>query len=341
MSNGMNGVWAVKQFMSQSDSMGSIDANIAGYFARMPWRLIQTGPNTYNWTAFDNLIAAVNASNKAHGTNKKVRLAVMFGANSPYSTSMPVASNLPTGWLTSTYSWFQGSVSSIDDTANAWLPVPWDPKILEAQTKLIHAFGSRYKNNPTVLAFCTTGPSTKWAELALPNNTPLQPGWVNNSISILKTWTDTLDKWNAARGTKRVFTMVSAVPTFYTALTTDLINAGTSRFGTDRSVQWDFLDTKFAVVKTLTNTWKPHVMVGWQSWGLTTNPARLVSGCDTDYHHGSQQDADAVKSMIHWGWDSGATYIEVYDSDLSLKSLEDAYLIRTAAETMNALMVKG
>lgn len=45
--------------------------------------------------------------------------------------------------------------------------------------------------------------------------------------------------------------------------------------------------------------------------------------------------------MIHWGWDSGATYIEVYDSDLSLKSLEDAYLIRTAAETMNALMVKG
>jgi hypothetical protein len=334
----MRGVWAAKQLSAQTGTGSIVDvdaqaADIAGWFIRMPWYLIQTGPSTYDWRAFD---AAVTAA-EAQGV--KVRLCVMFGSNTPRPPSPPAGSGLAAGWLTTTYPWFQGSATSPNDTANKWLPVPWDPLVLAAQTNLINTFCARYRDNPTVLAFTTSGPSTTWQELALPDNTTSQPGWVSNTATLLPVWTDTLDKWNAARGTTRVHTMVSAAPSFYTGLPTAVINACIAKFGSDCSVQWNFLDVNFTNgVNSNTATWKDQVMCGWQAWGLTTTASRLVTGADADTTTGSQQDADAVEAMVRLAKDAGAIYVEVYDTDIGLPSSGGQFLIRNACETIHAEM---
>ncbi len=340
----MKGVWAVKQFGAQTGAnstfdAATLDADIAGFSARMPWRQIQTGQNTFNWAAFDNLV------NAARAKGKKVRLSVMSGVQAPAQGS----------WVSYQYPWFTGSKGSPCDSADATIPVPWDSGLLNAQTLLINEFARKWKTDwgSTVVAAQVTGPSARWEELCLPDNTVDQTGYYFHSQTdniIRKTWSDTMDKWNAALSTQgiganRLFVSISAPPKFYNQLTDDVGNDAIAKFGSRASVQLHFLDTGFASSVTgMTNIWKNKTMVAWQEWGATTFKDRLMGAgkgalcnpvspddkvadntvADCDVTTASAQDVKALEASINLAKNAGGSYIEVYDDDLKFPRLSTA-----------------
>lgn len=342
----MKGVWAIKQFGSQTGAnstfaSNTMNADIAGYSARMPWQLIQTGQTNFNWSAYDNLVNAAKAKGKS------VRLSVMAGINAPAQG----------GWVSYQYPWFTGSNGSQCDSAGATIPVPWDSGLLNAQTSLINEMVRKWKTDwgSTVVAMQVTGPSARWEELCLPDNTVSQPGYYNNSRTdnvLRKVWSDTMDKWNNALnaqgiGQKRMFVSVSAGPPFYTGLADDVANDAIAKFGSRLSLQWHFLDVGFSnAVNSVSNTWKSKAMIAWQEWGATTFASRLLgtgggAACNTaqaadcDYANASNQDVLAVNASINLARNAGATYVEVYDDDLKFP------LISSAVETIHAQMTEG
>lgn len=339
----MKGIWAVKQFNSQTGTGGAfasntMDANIAGYSARMPWKLIQTGQNKFNWAAYDALVSSAKAK------GKKVRLSVMSGANAPDQGS----------WVSYQYPWFKGSQGSQCDSAGVTIPVPWDSGLLNAQTTLINEMARKWKSDwgSTVIAMQVTGPSAKWEELCLPNNTVDQQDYYYNSRAdnvIRKTWTTTMDKWKSALtaqgiSSNKMFVAVSGPPPFYAGLSDDVANDAIARFGDKLSLQWHYLDIGFAgAVNNTTNSWKGKAIVGWQEWGATAFASRLlgtgggtkcntVLAADCDVNSASSQDVKALNASLSLAKDAGASYIEVYDDDLKFPTLSDA------AATMHAQM---
>ncbi len=342
----MKGVWAIKQFSQQTGGGGTFDSNtmnadIAGFSARMPWKLVQTGQTNFNWTAFDALV------NSAKAKGKKVRLSVMAGVNAPPQGS----------WVSYQYPWFVGSDDSQCDSAKANMPVPWDSGLLSAQTTLINEMARKWKTDwgTTVAALQVTGPSARWEELCLPNNTVSQPGYSYNSRTdniIRKTWSDTMDKWNTALnaqgiGSNRMFISVSAPPPFYPGLSDDVGNDAVAKFGSRVSLQWHFLDTGFASsVSSVSSTWKSKAMVAWQEWGATAFKDRLMGAgkgaacgtgtvADCDITTASNQDVTALNASLNLAKDSGASYMEVYDEDLKFP------LLSAAAATIHNQMKGG
>lgn len=330
----MKGVWAIKQFSSRAGANTfnpvTIDAGIAGFSARMPWKDIQTGQNTFDWSAYDNLV------NTARAKGKKVRLSVMSGIQAPAQG----------GWVNYQYPWFTGSAGSQCDSAGATIPVPWDSGLLNAQTTLINEMARKWKADwgSTVVAMQVTGPSARWEELCLPDNTVSQPGYYNNSRSdnvLRKVWSDTMDKWNSALttqgiGQNRMFVAVSAGPPFYSGLSDDVANDAIAKFGNRLSLQWHFLDVGFSnAVNSVSSTWKSKTMVAWQEWGATTFAGRLMgtgkgaacnteSAADCDVNTASDQDVKALNASLKLAKDAGASYIEVYDDDLKFPVLANA-----------------
>lgn len=341
----MKGVWAVKQLNKQSGTGSAFDSNtlnadIAGFSARIPWSLVQTGQSSYNWTAFDSLV------NTAKAKGKSVRLSVMSGANAPAQG----------GWLNYQYPWFKGSDDSQCDSAKVDIPVPWDSGLLNAQTSLINEMARKWKADwgSTVVALQITGPSAKWEELCLPNNTVdlTSQGYYYNSRTdniIRKTWANTMDKWNTALtsqgiGSNRVFISLSAQPPFYNNLPDDVGSDALAKFGSRVSFQWHFLDVGFSTaVNSVTNNWKSRAMVAWQEWGATTFASRLLgtgggAACNTaqaadcDTTTASNQDVLALNASINLAKNAGSSYVEVYDDDLKFP------LLSAAAATIHATM---
>lgn len=279
----VTGVWGIRQGQDFSDSVYSLD--ITGVTIRMYWRDVEPQRGVFNWTMFDNVLAKA----KAHG--KLVRPWVLFGVGVP-------------SWVGAQT--FTGSADSPCDSANATIPVPWDPNLRREQLAFIQAFAERYRDDPNVAFFPIAGPSSKWAELCLPNNTTQQPGYSNQVI--LDVWKEIIDKWLAVRGTKRLSFSASAAPSFYPALPTDIANYGISKLGRNFSPQWNFLDTKFSNAPvSLGNTWAPKTTIGWQMWGAA---AWCPDGrCAVDY-----------EGSIRLAQNNHSLFIEVYDDDLRVAS---------------------
>ena len=273
------GVWAIRQGQDFTDSVYGL--NIPGVTIRMYWKDIEPQRGVFNWSLFDNVLAKA----KAHG--KLVRPWVLFGVGVP-------------SWVGAQM--FTGSADSPCDSANATIPVPWDPNLRREQLAFIQTFAERYRDDPNVAFFPVAGPSAKWAELCLPNNTTQQPGYSNQVI--LDVWKEVIDKWLAVRGTKRLSFAASAAPSFYPSLGTDIANYGISKLGRMFSAQWNFLDTKYSSApQSIGNTWAPKTTIGWQMWGAA---AWCPNGrCAVDY-----------EGSIRLAEDNHALYIEVYDDDL-------------------------
>jgi hypothetical protein len=275
----VTGVWAIRQGQQFSDSVYGLD--IAGYTIRLHWKDIEPQRGQYNWSLFDSVVA------KAKAGGKLVRPWVMFGVGVP-------------SWVGAQT--FTGSADSPCDSAGATIPVPWDPNLRREQLAFIRTFAERYRNDPTVAFFPIAGPSSRWAELCLPNNTTQLPGYSNQVI--LDVWKEIIDTWMSVRGNQRLSFSASAAPSFYPQLGTDIANYGISKLGRLFSPQWNFLDTKYAnAARSLGTQWAPKTTIGWQMWGAA---AWCPDGrCAVDY-----------EGSLRLAKDNGATFIEVYDDDL-------------------------
>jgi hypothetical protein len=275
----VTGIWAIRQ--GQDFSASVYDLDITGYTIRLHWKDVEPQRGVYNWTMFDNVLA------KAKQRGKMVRPWVMFGVGVP-------------SWVGAQT--FTGSADSPCDSANTTIPVPWDANLRREQLAFIQTFAERYRDDPNVAFFPIAGPSSKWAELCLPNNTVQQPGYSNQVI--LDVWKEIVDKWLSVRGNKRLSFSASAAPTFYPSLPNDIANYGISKLGHEFSPQWNFLDTKYAnAVRSIGTQWGPKTTIGWQMWGAA---AWCPDGrCAVDYE-GSLRLAKDNRSM----------FIEVYDDDL-------------------------
>ena len=275
----VTGIWAIRQGQDFTPSV--YDLAIAGYTIRLYWKDVEPQRGVYNWSLFDNVLAQA----KAHG--KMVRPWVLFGVGVP-------------SWVGAQT--FTGSADSPCDSANATIPVPWDANLRREQLAFIQTFAERYRDDPAVAFFPVAGPSSKWAELCLPNNTTQQPGYSNQVI--LDVWKEVIDKWNSVRGTRRLSFAASAAPSFYPALGTDIANYGISKMGREFSPQWNFLDTKYAsAVQSIGTQWAPKANIGWQMWGAA---AWCPNGrCAVDY-----------EGSLRLAEDNGALFIEAYDDDL-------------------------
>jgi len=277
------GVWAIRQGQDFTDSVYGL--NIAGMTIRLYWKDIEPQRGVYNWSLFDNVLAKA----KAHG--KLVRPWVLFGVGVP-------------SWVGAQM--FTGSADSPCDSANATIPVPWDANLRREQLAFIQTFAERYRDDPNVAFFPVAGPSSKWAELCLPNNTTQQAGYSNQVI--LDVWKEVVDKWLSVRGTKRLSFAASAAPSFYPSLGTDIANYGISKLGRNFSAQWNFLDTKYSSAPvSIGNQWASKTTIGWQMWGAA---AWCPDGrCAVDY-----------EGSLRLAEDNHALYIEVYDDDLRVAS---------------------
>ncbi|HEY3238891.1 MAG TPA: hypothetical protein VGL92_04950 [Acidimicrobiia bacterium] len=279
----VTGIWAIRQGQAFSDSVYGLD--ITGYTIRLYWKDIEPQRGVYNWSLFDSVLA------RAKQGGKLVRPWVLFGVGVP-------------SWVGAQT--FTGSADSPCDSANATIPVPWDANLRREQLTFIRAFAERYRNDPNVPYFPIAGPSSRWAELCLPNNTTQQPGYSNQVI--LDVWKEIIDTWVSVRGNTRLSFSASAAPSFYPQLPTDIGNYGISKIGRQFTPQWCFLDTKYAnAVRSIGTQWAPKTTIGWQMWGAA---AWCPDGrCAVDY-----------EGSLRLAKDNGALFIEVYDDDLRVAS---------------------
>lgn len=278
----VTGIWAVRQGQPFSESVYGLD--IAGFSTRVHWKDVEPQRGQYNWSLFDGILA------RARQNGKLVRLNVMFGVGVP-------------GWVGA--QWFTGSSDSPCDSAGATIPVPWDANLRREQLAFIRVLAERYRDDPAVAFFHISGPSARWEELCLPNNTTQLAGYSNQVI--LDVWKEIIDTWNSVRGGKRLSFAASAAPNFYPSLGTDVANYGISKLGREFSPQWNFLDMRYAsAVRTVSNQWTPKTAIGWQFWGSTVWASRQTM----DY-----------EGSLRLAADLGTTYIEVYDDDLRVAQL--------------------
>jgi hypothetical protein len=277
----VTGVWAIRQGQAFSESVYGLD--IAGYTSRLHWKDVEPQRGVYNWALFDSVLA------RAKQGGKLVRPWVMFGVGVP-------------SWVGAQT--FTGSADSPCDSANTTIPVPWDANLRREQLNFIRAFAERYRNDPAIPYFPIAGPSAKWAELCLPNNTTAQPGYSNQVI--LDVWKEIIDTWMSVRGDTRLSFSASAAPSFYSQLGTDIANYGISKLGRQFTPQWNFLDTKFAgAARSIGTQWAPKTTIGWQMWGAA---AWCPDGrCAVDY-----------EGSIRLAKDNHSLFIEVYDDDLKV-----------------------
>jgi len=295
----ITGVYAIKQDSPFADEIWQLP--ITGVAMRQYWKNIQPAAGVYDWSLFDETVE------KARQHNKKVKLFVLFGSGVPE-------------WVGCRF--VIGSDDSIHDAAGARTPVPWDEKLLEAQTNFIRAFAERYRTEPHVSFLHIAGPSARWAELVLPHNLQQQPDYSNQKI--WGAWKTILDTWVEVRGNKRNSLSVSASPPYYTTLGDEIITYAAGKptdpadrgvLGEDFAPQWCYLDMKFEKsIRETSAQYFPKCIIGQQMWGATGWP--------------EGRRCDDFEGTIDLAREVGSTFIEIYEDDLMKPELA-AYAIKT------------
>jgi hypothetical protein len=125
---------------------------IDGFSLRAGWKDVEPTEGTYDWSAFDPVIADA----AQHG--KKIMLRVLPGVKTPE-------------WV-----YAAGAVRFAFTDENPYhktagdelaMPVPWDPIYLQKWLRFVAAFGAKYAANPAVRIVAITGPAAG-GEMHLP-----------------------------------------------------------------------------------------------------------------------------------------------------------------------------
>lgn len=287
----ISGVYCITGDRVFDDAIWNLD--ITGVSIRTYWNRVEPERGKYNWELLDTIVA------KGREHNKKVKLFVLFGSGVPEWTGAKFVT---------------GSTESKSDSAGAKTPVPWDNTLIAEQKKFIRVFAERYRNEPHVSFLHIAGPSSRWAELALPDNLKEVEGYSNEAI--LDAWKQIIDTWAEVRGNKRVSLSVSAAPPFYPQLGRDIVTYASGdptdmndsgKIGQDFLPQWCYLDKKFErSIRSVSASFFPKNMIGWQMWGATTWPTRQC---------------DDFNGTMDVAYEVGSTLIEVYDADLNQPEL--------------------
>jgi hypothetical protein len=106
------------------------DPNVRGLLLRTTWRRIEPNQDLFDWTYFEDGLAAA----KAH--RKTVMMSISAGTTSP-------------AWLK--------SKCKLSNTAKGDIPSPWDPTFRLEWAKVIYQFGARYDANPLVVSITMAG----------------------------------------------------------------------------------------------------------------------------------------------------------------------------------------
>ncbi len=256
---------------------------VDGVLIRVFWNTIQPSINTFDWSSVDQQISNITSA------GKKATLVVFPVPNTP-------------SWVFSA-----GAQSYLDSDGNV-KPIPWDTTFLYYWQALVDAMGSRYANNSSITQISATGPSGDVRLRTLP------PGYT--STLFINAWTSTLDHY--ARAFPKTFMNVpisvvpdgtdpSATPSVIVNYAINQYNQTSKRFGAYGEMLTGLtptgnLGTLFA--NTAATAW-----VSLQACGAFGNQA-IWSGCNF-------APGDTVNGGLQHGFDLGASYFELYSSDLT------------------------
>ena len=290
---------------------------VDGIALRVGWSVLEPNANAFQWGEIDNVIAL------ATSYGKTVSISVEAGIESPAwvyadgAQSFKFVWNLPWGPA-------QCTVVSI--------PVPWDEVFQAKWGQFVAAFGARYGSNPYVSMVKLTGLNSSTEETWLANSTagtPINGGrcramndvqnWRNIGYTRAKVesaWLAMANDFDHAFPNKQFAAML--VPGGFPPIdsygnlipkascdyqvSTDILNDGLTDYGPGVFV---------AQNNGLSNTWIWSVMVNTAPKGET--------GFQMTSPLGSK-----LPQAINLALQSSASFLEIYDGDLTTPSLQPA-----------------
>jgi hypothetical protein len=316
----VNGVYALTPLnpsTSQIPHAVLTNPAVDGIALRVGWSVLEPNANAFQWGEIDNVIAL------ATSYGKTVSISVEAGIESPAwvyadgAQSFKFVWNLPWGPA-------QCTVVSI--------PVPWDEVFQAKWGQFVAAFGARYGSNPYVSMVKLTGLNSSTEETWLANSTagtPINGGrcramndvqnWRNIGYTRAKVesaWLAMANDFDRAFPNKQFAAML--VPGGFPPIdsygnlipkascdyqvSTDILNDGLTDYGPGVFV---------AQNNGLSNTWIWSVMVNTAPKGET--------GFQMTSPLGSK-----LPQAINLALQSSASFLEIYDGDLTTPSLQSA-----------------
>jgi len=268
------------------------EPSFVGVSLRVKWKSLQPSRDQLSWEYFDREIGL------AREAGKSVMLRVMPGVHSP-------------GWLydegAQTYVFTLSNPHRNDRGSKKTIPVPWDPVFLENWTRFVGLMGERYSGNPDVHAVHLVGPAAHSAEMHLPKSPKDQENWRRKGYTtgkLVGAWKRCIDAYaDAFPDTPLVLNVSSAIFQEDGAVEGILAYAK-QRVGGRLCLQHNALHARTKVdfrTHRLVSSSRESSVVGFQFVSPAANRKRF---------RGTLAEAFEI------GIDAGATYFEVYPSDL-------------------------
>jgi hypothetical protein len=246
---------AIKQphgfYLMQSLHLQSVIASvlaspqIAGVHLRDAWELLEPSPGTFSFTWLDGQVA------RAKAAGKQVTLGIYTGKHSPSWLGVPLVSGVPT---------------------------PWDPRVTAANDAMIAALGSKYANDPTIVAVHMSGPATDASiEMHYPAGLTSANGY--SDAAVIQSWENTIDTYSQAFPNTALVLDLAMVPDARGTVTNAVVDYAQSTLGARANfIQCSLHATtspNYGPQAMVTALGKQGYNVGFEMVGPSTNTSRF------------------------------------------------------------------
>ena len=290
-STAIGGVYSLGNFFTK-DILSN--TSVTGLSLRIGWNQIQTQKGVYDWSFLDSNIR------KASTYGKKVMIRVFAGKCTPQ-------------WV-----YGEGAVPytfvDTDGVTTLTMPLPWDSVYLQNWRNFIITLGKRYARKPQVVLIHVTGPCED-GEMYLPESDN-QERWLQLGYSEQKltgAWMTTIDAYALAFPNTSLAINISRPVSFGNSMgvVQDVLSYAYSRLGQFLRVQGNWLSAKtspdFTLFQIVIN-YANYTNVGFQM---------LCPASDVERFGGT------LRQGIDNGLNAGASYLEIYGSDIRNPTYKD------------------
>lgn len=315
-----NGIYVIDGVHRNSIDKAVLNSSVIdGIVLSIPWNVIEPQEGNYFWTSIDNILA------QAAAYGKKVSLVLGSGWQTPSWVYADGAGQLKFIWDHDSWGPPLCSVVSI--------PLPWDSIYLAKWKDLIDVAGARYDSDPRIASIKVSGITSKTQETFLPSSVNQKissrgtsctsyddvADWQAAGYTRLKVeaaWQDVMQMFAQAFPDKKLEPML--IPGGFPAID-DNGNRFTAPNNQDQEVSNDLLNygvAEYPAVFTIQND-------GWTARWIWEAEAAYATRVSTGYQEVSAlktQTAAAITKALN----SGATYLEFYESDAILASQQSA-----------------
>jgi hypothetical protein len=293
------------QVPNQMPELASPD--VAGASFRFRWSTIEPRPGEYHWEKVDQAIAL------AQRTGKKVMLRIVGGALSPewiYQAGAKWASPSPEKLAKAERSVHMTPqrLKMIDQIQK--VPVVWDPVYLKNWYALVEQFGRRYDGNPSVYAIQMAGGGLN-AEMTLYAPIFDWPRYGYSDAVAIKLWEDIIDAYQKAFPRTPTILNIHEPIRNKSQVARPVVEYCLQKYPGKVFFQQDGLNARVGPnhFRTLIRMAAGRTTVGYQMTGSRDWNPQLVGDRWTAFS----------KAL-----DDGASYLEVYHSDLVDPAYHDA-----------------